>query len=300
MGDLREVLVVCDNTLGIPGGEIDDGLALLYLLGCPDRVQVQAVVATHGNAGLNQTFVATKRLMGAWDPRVAVVCGAEPGGGGSQEAAELIAELAQPHGALLSLGATTDLALAERLRPGALGTWGEIALMGGITQTLVVGTRIMDELNFSVDAPATTAVLEAAKMGCKNPARLRIADAQHCLPLFFDAGAFEGFLVQEAEGCSSEMTLVIEGCRLWIDHARKDWGVNGFVGWDLLPAVALAEPELVEHVPYNVTLDPRMIAAGLLEAGVAGAPQARVELIVPRDPERLRAHIYEAWRRALR
>lgn len=290
---MREVLVVCDNTLGVPAGEVDDGLALLYLLGCSDRVRLGGVCATHGNAGLARTFPATRRLMEALVPAVPVVCGAEPGGAGRPDAARLIARGGE---ALLSLGATTDLALAERLRPGCLGAWGEVALMGGVTRTLVVGERIMDELNFSVDAPATCAVLEAARTG----ARLRIADAHHCLPLTFDASTFLAFMRRATEEAPGQaVQLVAQGCREWIDHARSAWGVDGFVGWDLLPAVALAEPELVELVPYEVTVDPRMVAAGLLEPAVDGAPCAPVHLVVPRDPAAVRARVYAAWGRAL-
>lgn len=295
VSNARDVLVVCDNTLGIPGGEVDDGLALLYLLGCPERVRICGVCATHGNAALDHTFEATRRLMGTLAPGIPVVRGADPGGSGSQDAALLIAQAARPDAGLLSLGATTDLALAERLRPGCLQTWGEVALMGGVTQTLVVGERIMDELNFSVDAAATYGVLQTARLG----ARLRIADAQHCLPLFFDAGEFASCMGDAAGIDSAAAAFVASGCRSWIEHARKAWGVDGFVGWDLLPAVALAEPELVELVPYEVTLDPRMLAVGLLEGPVPGAPRARVELIAPRNPAEVRAHVYAAWRRAL-
>ena len=292
---VRDVVVVCDNTLGIPGGEVDDGLALLYLLGCSDRVHIQGVCATYGNADLARTYAATRHMMAVVAPRVPVVCGAQAGGAGACDGADLIAQRASAEGALLSLGATTDLALAETLHPGCLAQWGEVALMGGVTQTLVVGERIMDELNFSVDANATCTVLAAARAG----ARLRIADAQHCLPLFFEAGEFAARMDAWAREASDAVNLVIQGCRSWIDHARCFWGVNGFVGWDLLPAVALAEPELVELVPYGVTLDPRMIGVGLLEGPVAGAPQAQVELMVPRDPALVRAHIYAAWERAL-
>ena len=50
--------------------------------------------------------------------------------------------------------------------------------MGGITETLVVGNRIMDELNLSCDPQATLAAFDAANRG----ARIVVVTANNCLP----------------------------------------------------------------------------------------------------------------------
>ncbi len=312
------VAVVCDNTMGIPGGEIDDGLALLYLRGCaPEGVCVEFVATTHGNAPTPDTDRATRWLCKRILPEVPVLRGsdapapeekpilpdgsADAAGGpaSASEAARGIVEIAWEREpgtvALLSLGATTELAAAERLRPGTLARFGSVCLMGGLTRTLVIEGRIMDELNLSVDARATREVLAATHTG----ARLRIADAQDCLPLRFDGGEFLGRL---GAGEKPGAELIRTTCSPWIEHARKTWGVDGFIGWDVLATVAAVHPEEVELVPRRVVLNGRLLEVGLLEEAGPDVPEelaAPVELVRVRDGAALREHVYRAWERGL-
>lgn len=46
---MKKVLFDCDNTMGLPGRDVDDGLALLYLLGRED-VDLKGVTTTYGNS----------------------------------------------------------------------------------------------------------------------------------------------------------------------------------------------------------------------------------------------------------
>ncbi len=128
---MKDIVIATDNTLGIPAGEIDDGLALLYLLGCQDRVCVRAICTTHGNAPTELTNRATHVLAHALHPLlddVPVLRGADAPRYGMPStadcepsaAARLIAKSSGSNACLLSLGATTDLAAAETLRPGTL------------------------------------------------------------------------------------------------------------------------------------------------------------------------------------
>lgn len=287
---MRHVTLVCDNTLGAPGLEVDDGLALLYLLGCDD-VAVDAVCTTHGNADVETTYKATRRLADRLAYTGDVLPGAGPGVREPGPGARRIQELARPGHTLLSLGATTEFACAERERPGTLASYDSVVLMGGVLRTLVIGGCIMDELNLSVDPGATMAVLDAARGG----ARVAIADSQHCLPLTFAAPTVARLL-----GSASGADIVEEWLSPWFDHAAARWGVDGFVGWDVLAAVAVAEPDLVRLVPYEVALDPRMVAAGLLERAEDGVAAAPVCLVEMKDPAVVANHVLERWARALR
>ena len=296
-GAPRRVAVVCDNTMGIPGGEIDDGLALLYLLGCREpAVEVVLVCATHGNAATEETYGATRALCEALMPGVPVVRGADAGDGRPSAAARALLDLSWsaegPRTALVSLGAVTDLAAAERLRPGTLARFGEVCLMGGVTRPLVVGTRIMDELNLSADPDAACAVLASG-------ARLLVADAHGCLPLTF---AGPEFLKRLGEGDAPGARLIDRACRPWVERMRAVWGVDGFVGWDVLAAVAAARPEQVAAAPRRVVCHRRFLAAGLLcEAGpdVPDELAHTVHLVGARDAARTVRDVYACWERAL-
>lgn len=327
------IAVVCDNTMGIPGAVIDDGLALLYLRGCTDPVvELDSIVCTHGNAAAATTYEATRALAGRFFPDVPVLRGADAGGYTGASAASTdtpsvgarhLVELVWPEGReepggagleagaagnpgtagtvpsapdLLSLGAVTDLAQAEAARPGTLARFPRICLMGGITHSLVVGGKILDELNYSVDGAACWKVFSQARYGAK----LLVADAHHCLPLTFDASTF---LKRLASPAMPGADFLRELCQPWFEHARNNWGVHGFVGWDILAAVALVRPDLLTLQPYTVTLNPRLMAAGYLEAagpGVPGDLRADIKLVVVKDAEALAEHIYAAWEAALR
>ena len=52
----------CDNTMGLPFHEVDDGLALLYLLGIPE-VELIGVTTTFGNGSGKQVYRQTCKLV---------------------------------------------------------------------------------------------------------------------------------------------------------------------------------------------------------------------------------------------
>lgn len=317
---MKDIVVVTDNTLGMPTGEIDDGLAILYLLGCSQRVRVSAICTTHGNAASEWTYRATHELARALRPLldgVPIAAGANAPRYGmasthdrpASDAAHLIAQSSRPGASLLSLGATTDLAAAEALHPGALAGYDEVALMGGTTSTLVVGGRVMDELNFSVDGLATYRVFSTAapekqadtvgnpnQASSPKPANLLLADAWNCMPLTFGADEFLDRLAQPGMPGADFLRAC---CTPWFDHAAREWNTHGFVGWDVLAAMALAEPELLQLVPYEVALNERLLDIGYLEAARPGVAAAHVNLVAPKDPAQAVEHIYLAWGRAL-
>ena len=45
---MKQIVFDCDNTFGVKNCDVDDGLALLYLLGCEDA-KVHGITATYGN-----------------------------------------------------------------------------------------------------------------------------------------------------------------------------------------------------------------------------------------------------------
>ena len=295
---MSSLVVVTDNTMGLPGEEIDDGLALLYLLGCERAPRMEAVCCTHGNDATERTFEATRRLVSLVAPDMPVLRGADGPAVPSGDVASCLASCARRPGCtLLSLGATTDLAHAERLSPTTLGSFSRIVLMGGVLHTLALGGRVMDELNLSVDADATMAVLESAREDAVSPSRLLVADAQDCLPLIFGA---DEIVERLADIGPAGSRIVRDWCVPWFERARGEWSVDGFVGWDVLAAVAASEPELAELVPYRVALNRRFVGVGLLECATGDTPSVPLHLVRVRDASTLREHVLDAWERALR
>ena len=57
-----KVIVDCDNTMGKPFAEIDDGLTLLYLLGCAD-IELIGITNCYANASLRDVEYWTDRFL---------------------------------------------------------------------------------------------------------------------------------------------------------------------------------------------------------------------------------------------
>ncbi len=172
---------------------IDDAVALLLALASPD-LTLLAVTTTHGNVALHDTTRNALELLAfAGRSDVPVYAGAagplvrQPvyapevhgrGGLGSVTLPEVSTEPQAPHAALALLqladahpgltvcatGPLTNLALAERLRPGFLKTLGEVVVMGG---SLEVGAPKLGnvtphaEFNAYADPHALRVVLES-------------------------------------------------------------------------------------------------------------------------------------------
>jgi len=57
----EQIIFDCDNTMGLPRKEIDDGLTLLSLLGRPD-VELLGLTTTFGNGAIDEVHPATEKL----------------------------------------------------------------------------------------------------------------------------------------------------------------------------------------------------------------------------------------------
>lgn len=288
---MKRVIIDFDNTMGVPGCDVDDGLALLYLLGCED-VEVEAVCTTYGNSRIDVVDENTRRILDVWGLGLPIASGAgspmsqEPD---SLEATDLIVRTltdAPDEVHLLATGSTTNLGLAERVAEGSLGKAASITLMGGVTESLVINGRIMDELNLSCDPEATAHVL-------KSGAPLTVATANLCLPAFFTR--------EDLIEVFGEASWFYEACDDWFKTMDAEYAWRGWTCWDVVAAAALAHPELFEHHRHDVTVYERFLSVGYLECDEAapseGVSVARVDMPSIVDVRAFKDHVKEAWSR---
>lgn len=52
---MKHIVYDCDNTFGVPRCDVDDGLALLYLLGC-EEAWVHGITAAYGNNKIDVVY----------------------------------------------------------------------------------------------------------------------------------------------------------------------------------------------------------------------------------------------------
>lgn len=182
---------------------LDDALAILLALGLPDRVNVEAIIATFGNVGLKQTTNNLLSILGFIDKPILLGSGSkgplkrkarearevhgEDGLGGSaqfftkrykanfKDGIGLIIKLALSDkiDKIIATGPLTDLARAIEKAPEILKNLDEVVIMGGAA---FVGGNVTPyaEFNFHCDPEAARIVLNS-----DVPKRLISLDVTH-------------------------------------------------------------------------------------------------------------------------
>ena len=184
---------------------------------------------------------------------------------------------------VLATGSTTNLAAAAARDEAFFRNAADFTLMGGITESLVINGRIMDELNFSCDADATFALLASG-------APVTIATAQNCLPAHVTRERLSEAFTDDA--------WLMGAIDYWFADMGERYAWDGFAVWDQVAAAALIKPELFANEPLLVALNPRLLFAGYLERALPGTPQAVVSAPVIANPSAYLADAVAGWQRA--
>ncbi len=278
----------CDNTFGIKGRPVDDGLALLYLLGKP-TAELVGVTATYGNGTVNEVYENTinmLRYIGRGD--IPVSKGAASKENRYSEAAEFLVEQADRFEGklkILATGALTNLCGAYGLDNGFFDKLGELVLMGGITEPLYLNGITLDELNFSCDPEAAYCVLSNAK-------NVSIATGNNCLPAYFTHEEYRRRLT----GAPESKGLYIYGqTKSWFDEKVKIFDLNGFYAWDEVAAVYLLEKGLFENHEHICTPSTAGLQKGYIDCHKGYLPAFMLNLPSIKDAGLFKEELYTSW-----
>ncbi len=233
----KKVIFDCDNTMGIQGCDVDDGLALLYLLGHV-RIELCGITTTYGNSDIDSVYTNTSRMLDEIGYRhIPLLKGCpDPLTPDSEAVDYLIQEVNKQQGdiAILATGSLTNLKAAYQRDPSFFTKVSEIVVMGGITEELKINGKILDELNFSCDPEAAEIVL---KMG-RN---ISVITGNNCLNAFFEHGDF----IKRLAAVNSPLSNYInDKCKPWFQYMMELFNINGFYNWDIVAAVYLTRPLL--------------------------------------------------------
>lgn len=293
------VILDCDNTMGVAGCDIDDGLALLFLLGC-SNIDLLGVTCAYGNSSQETVFTNTLRLLREWGrDDIPVLRGSEDPGVRSaflrngiitdaensrlSDAASFLAEKAEKYTGelcIIATGSMSNLAGAAETDSGFFNNVRTISVMGGITEELIVGGVHMDELNLSCDPGAALMVISEGK-------DVRIATAQNSLSSYFGRNEFNAFLDSYPDKFSD---MLRQETSYWFDLYERRWNLPGFVNWDVMAAMQLLHTESLEMKKACVTADIWSLSTGCLLG--EGAPK---EVMLPeiRDHDLYFRTVYE-------
>ncbi len=279
------VIFDCDNTFGVPGCDVDDGLTLLYLLGCPE-VELLGITCSYGNNQQSTVYRNTCRLLRAWGRGdIPVYRGADDPTDRQSAASEFLAEMARVHAGklrILATGAMTNLLGATLYDPAFFSNVAAFSLMGGLTEELIVGGKPMDELNLSCDPAASLAVL-------RREGRVSIATARNSMASFFPTAECKMMFRRHGGALARYLE---EHLDYWFELNAREWNLQGIIVWDVMAAVQMLHPEFFEMTKLPITPTLKSLETGWLVGG--GTP---LQVIQPRikDAEGYTRHVYETY-----
>jgi len=286
---MRKLIHDCDNTMGVEGCEIDDGLAILYLLGKPD-IELLGITSIYGNSDVETVYSNTQAMMKEIGKgHIPVTKGSSGKKDRGGEAARYIVDTVRLNEGAISILATgplTNLYAAYLLDESLFEKVQQIVLMGGITKPLIINGMELAELNFSCDPEATECVL-------RNGKNVSVITGHTCLDAFFSEQEFRERLASSKSPLSGYM---LKKCSSWFGQMAKKFNIAGFYNWDVAAAVYLAEPSLFKDSAYRFEPDINNLKRGLLTSSdTMTVPSCKINIPKILDTNALIEEVYHAW-----
>ncbi len=239
----QKIIIDTDPAIGYPFRDVDDALAIIYLLAFPDEIECLGITAVHGNASVNKTYRKAQeilRMAGRED--IPVFLGAKSRVSLGQEtfASTFLKEMARAYPGevtVLTIGPLTNIATAGIGDTDFFQNLNRIVMMGG-TFKRGIGIPPLSpfEFNFFKDPIASEVVLGA-------PCKKFLISADLCQQVIFTEDELNG-LCGISNRIAGYLSLRI---RPWFDLNRRmpflPWK-EGFVPWDLVAAVFIRKPEI--------------------------------------------------------
>lgn len=283
---MKHIVFDCDNTFGVPNCDVDDGLALLYLLGCKEAA-LHGITATYGNNKLDVVYPTIKKMLSDLGrEEIAVKRGGVAAGDYENEAGDYLVEMADQYEnelSILATGSLTNLMSAYKKDSKFFEKVKEIVLMGGITEPLVFEKKIMKELNFSCDPQASAAVLSKGK-------HVSVVTGNNCLKVLFTRSEYKERL---STADSKIAKYIREETDYWFGFNEEGYGIEGFYNWDVTAAVYLMHPDLFTDCMGEFQISSEDLKTGFLRKSKQGS--SRINLPEIGKENLFKQNIYDMW-----
>ena len=256
---MKKIIFDCDNTIGVENCDVDDGLTLLYLLGCKD-VEILGITNCFGNNETETVYANTLSFLkeiGRSD--IKVYKGGLTPEDYENEATDFIVDTLNKEDEIhiLATGSLTNIAGALVKDEAAFNKVKSITLMGGITSPLVVGGLTINELNFSVDYEAAFKVLTSG-------VPISIATGNNCLKVIFEVEKFKENLLSFGTETGK---YIVDKTNYWFERNEKKYGIKAFCNWDVTAGSYLVKPENFTDNRAYYTLSEEDLKTGFLREG---------------------------------
>lgn len=290
---MKKVIYDCDNTMGLDNRDIDDGLALVYLVENKD-VELLGVCTTYANDSLEYVHKQTLELVEDLGINLNVYKGRgkfemndytgfgykrfeDDGNFESNEAAKFIVEMANKYPNeidLLATGSMQNLYDAYMIDNEIGEKLNSVVLMGGITGDLYFGDKIMKELNFSV-CP------KGAEVAIKKYKNVSILTGNRCMDVEFGTNELDKV---KALGNNIKNEFIINKIEKWMREFKEKYNYDSIVLWDVIAAIYLMNPDMFRDDFMSVVSTEEDLFEGRL---VEGESAARINIPVVLDDKKI-------------
>lgn len=274
------VILDCDPGNGVPGANVDDGLAIALAIAAQERIELAAITTVSGNTPSRTGYSVARTMMENLGLPIPVYCGAqralqEPDGPWrsfldapitdfslarlwddvpsvrdfepeeSVAAATLIAQLvrADPGNVtIVAIGPLTNIAQAMLLCPEMASEVAEIIVMGGSFN--IDGT--LKDTNFGVDPEAARIVLRSGA-----PITLVPLDASEQTMLTLGDLAVLENVENDLARC------ILPWTRAWLKYSSRTRGIPGCRLHDPLAVAVLLDRSIARSEEYTVDVELR-------------------------------------------
>lgn len=290
---MKKVIYDCDNTMGLDNRDIDDGLALVYLVENKD-VELLGVCTTYANDSLEYVHKQTLELVEDLGINLNVYKGRgkfemndytgfgykrfeDDGNFESNEAAKFIVEMVNKYPNeidLLATGSMQNLYDAYVIDNEIGEKLNSVVLMGGITGDLYFGDKIMKELNFSV-CP------KGAEVAIKKYKNVSILTGNRCMDVEFGTNELDKV---KALGNNIKNEFIIQKIEKWMREFKEKYNYDSIVLWDVIAAIYLMNPDMFRDDFMSVVSTEEDLFEGRL---VEGESAARINIPVVLDDKKV-------------
>lgn len=290
---MKKVIYDCDNTMGLDNRDIDDGLALVYLVENKD-VELLGVCTTYANDSLEYVHKQTLELVEDLGINLNVYKGRgkfemndytgfgykrfeDDGNFESNEAAKFIVEMANKYTNeidLLATGSMQNLYDAYMIDNEIGEKLNSVVLMGGITGDLYFGDKIMKELNFSV-CP------KGAEVAIKKYKNVSILTGNRCMDVEFGTNELDKV---KALGNNIKNEFIINKIEKWMREFKEKYNYDSIVLWDVIAAIYLMNPDMFRDDFMSIVSTEKDLFEGRLVEGISAA---RINIPVVLDDKKI-------------
>ncbi len=276
---ILDVWIDTDTAIGVPGADVDDGLALVQAFHSPE-LRLRGVSSIFGNASIEETQLRATDIVTRFGPkglRVHLGAGSALERGAACPAVAGMAEALRERPLhIMALGPVTNVASLLELHPELASQILSIVMVAARRpgQSFISQPQqpnAFPDLNFDCDPVAMQWVLD-------SPAPLIFAPWEVSSHVWLESSDLDQ--IEEAGGSGAYIaTWARSWLALWID----EMGAKGFNPFDTLAIAALTHPDWLAHFRCGVWIADGPNDSAPREGGPSG-PQ-KPHLLV--DPEKL-------------